>query len=322
MKYRELKAQIDETLAGPALGPEMVIGACEILAREIRGGKYDGLLGRYERTGEGAPGEGAPGGEAPDGGAPGGKPRGNAAGPGRLRAKVQEAARLLERAFLEEKLRRELPSVSGAVKRYPLGVLLHIGAGNQIGLPAYSVVEGLLAGNINLLKLPEGDDGISSFLLRRLTQIQPALRRYVHVFAIPSSDCRRMEQLASLADGIAVWGGDEAVRAVRALAGPAVKLIEWGHRVSFAYVDPREAGEEELRALAGNMLDTDQLLCSSCQGIYLDTEMCIRDRAAAEGVFEARLRGDQHRHAQLPAQLLPGLSLRHQGLHPVRPGGR
>ena len=272
MKYRELKAQIDESLAGPALGPEMVIGACEILAREIRGGKYDGLLGRYERTGEGAPGEGAPGGEAPDGGAPGGKPRGNAAGPGRLRAKVQEAARLLERAFLEEKLRRELPSVSGAVKRYPLGVLLHIGAGNQIGLPAYSVVEGLLAGNINLLKLPEGDDGISSFLLRRLTQIQPALRRYVHVFAIPSSDCRRMEQLASLADGIAVWGGDEAVRAVRALAGPAVKLIEWGHRVSFAYVDPREAGEEELRALAGNMLDTDQLLCSSCQGIYLDTE--------------------------------------------------
>ena len=62
------------------------------------------------------------------------------------------------------------------VRRYPLGVLLHVGAGNMEGLPAYSAVEGLLAGNINLLKLPENDNGISSFLLRRLAAIEPRLR--------------------------------------------------------------------------------------------------------------------------------------------------
>ena len=73
MKYRELKAQIDETLAGPALDPEVVIGACENLAREIRGGKYDGLLGRYERLGKEAGG---------------GSLQGKTAGSSFLRAKV------------------------------------------------------------------------------------------------------------------------------------------------------------------------------------------------------------------------------------------
>ena len=42
----------------------------------------------------------------------------------------------------------------------PLGVLLHIAAGNAEGLPFFSVVEGLLAGNINILKLPGMDDGV------------------------------------------------------------------------------------------------------------------------------------------------------------------
>ena len=36
------------------------------------------------------------------------------------------------------------------------------------------------------------------------------------------------EELAEAADGIVVWGGDEAVKAVRRLADPGTRLIEWG----------------------------------------------------------------------------------------------
>ena len=46
----------------------------------------------------------------------------------------------------------------------PLGILFHIAAGNVDLLPAYSVVEGLLVGNINILKLPTGDNGLSILL--------------------------------------------------------------------------------------------------------------------------------------------------------------
>ena len=191
-------------------------------------------------------------------------------------AQARHAARLLSRPCLEERLRWELPPSPEGVRRYPLGVLLHIGAGNMEGLPAYSVVEGLLAGNINLLKLSEHDNGISSFLLRRLVNIEPKLGPYLYVFRVSSTDRAAMKRLTSLADGIAVWGGDEAVRGVRELAGPSVKLIEWGHKISFAYATLKgvrgQGGGRQLRLLARHMLDTRQVLCSSCQGIYLDTE--------------------------------------------------
>jgi len=47
----------------------------------------------------------------------------------------------------------------------PSGVLLHIAAGNVDFLPAYSVLEGLLAGNIDLLKFPRGNKDLSLALL-------------------------------------------------------------------------------------------------------------------------------------------------------------
>ena len=50
-------------------------------------------------------------------------------------------------------------------KKVPLGVIMHIGAGNALGLAAFSVMEGLLTGNINILKLPEYEGGISLKIL-------------------------------------------------------------------------------------------------------------------------------------------------------------
>ena len=44
MKYEVLKARLARTLAGPPLEAETVVGACEILAREILDGKYDQVL--------------------------------------------------------------------------------------------------------------------------------------------------------------------------------------------------------------------------------------------------------------------------------------
>ena len=65
-----------------------------------------------------------------------------------------------------------------------------------------------------------------------------------------------MKRLAGLADGVVVWGGDGAVRGVRELAGPSVKLIEWGHKISFAYVTLKgvrgQDGGRQLRLLARN----------------------------------------------------------------------
>lgn len=153
----------------------------------------------------------------------------------------------------------------------PLGVLLHVAAGNVSGLPAFTAVEGLLTGNINLVKLPREDRGLSLAILSELAGQQPQLAPFLYAFDLPSSNTAALKRLAGLADGIVTWGGDGAVQAMRAMAGPGCKLIEWGHRLSFAYITEYQNHPQELAELAGHIVATGGLLCSSCQVIFLDT---------------------------------------------------
>lgn len=154
----------------------------------------------------------------------------------------------------------------------PLGVLFHITAGNVDGLPFMSLLDGLLTGNINIVKLPKEEGGITVLLLEELIKIEPSLREYIYVFDYSSKDINSMRKLAKVADAIVVWGGDDAVSAVRKMADPNTKIIEWGHKISFAYVTKEGAKEDALRKLALHICLTNQLFCSSCQGIFLDTD--------------------------------------------------
>lgn len=186
----------------------------------------------------------------------------------------------------------------GAIEKRlePLGILFHIAAGNAEGLPFFSVIEGLLAGNVNILKLPSMDDGISVMLLREMIKEEPELAPYVCVLDVASTNVKILKTLADMADAIVVWGGDAAVGAARSMASPETQIISWGHKLSFAYlsaaavrkivsddvadVDKKVVGESdresryerELYDLAHHICATNQLLCSSCQGIFVDTE--------------------------------------------------
>lgn len=253
-----LEARINRTLARDRLPAETVIRALDILGQRAATGEFDGLLREHGVDGSDA-----------------------------LAAQVRGAAGLLSRPYLTYRLETELGrdfflprtgrafAGSGTVQTVPmpLGTLFHISAGNMDFLPAYTVAEGLLTGNVNLLKLPKADNGLTLLALRTLTDIEPALRDYLYVFDTPSDDLAAMRKMAALADGIVVWGGDAAVRAARAMAAPGAKLIEWGHRLGFAYLTAvwRE-NPDALEALADHLIRTEQLLCSACQVIYLDTD--------------------------------------------------
>lgn len=250
----KLPEWIAETSAAVPLAPECVVAACDALARRVGAGAYDALVRKLIADGI------------------------------VTQAQVEQAAHFFRRETLEYKLKTELgaerfpvrdtpPGSCFAVERRlaPLGVLLHIAAGNVDALPAYSVAEGLLTGNINLLKLPQADAGLSVLLLAALTEIEPRIIPYLYVFDTPSSDVNTMQKLAAFADGIVVWGGDEATAAARRLAPLNAKVIEWGHKLSFAYATA-EASDKELAGLARQIVSTKQLLCSSCQGVFVDTD--------------------------------------------------
>lgn len=154
---------------------------------------------------------------------------------------------------------------------YPLGVIMHIGAGNTLGLSAFSVIEGLLSGNINILKLPENESGLSVKLLMRLIQIEPRLKPYIYVLDVSSKNKEVISQLIEVANAVVVWGSDEAIRAIRQLAPPSLAIIEWGHRLSFAYFTQNENDEKDLHGLARDICLTDQLYCNSPQCVFYET---------------------------------------------------
>lgn len=183
--------------------------------------------------------------------------------------------RLIEREFgdwAERTLQPENFNRSVRQKWAPLGALLHISAGNADALPAFSVIEGLLTENVNILKLPGGGDELSLLILEELIGIEPRIAEKIFVFDTPSDDTAAMERLADAADAVVVWGGDAAVSAVRSMAKPDTRIVEWGHKISFAYVSGDGMPDGELMELARHICETNQLLCNSCQGIYVDTD--------------------------------------------------
>lgn len=259
-----LAEEINHTRARLTLEAETVIAAIEGLTQRLDRGELDALLTQYATP--------------------------------QMLAALDDIRPALSRAALEEKLRTELgpsgPAGTDRIdsKRYPLGTLFHVTAGNVAGLPAFSAVEGLLTGNINLIKLPRGDKGLTLAILSQLVEQEPRLAPFLYAFDIPSSDKTTMQALADLADGLVVWGGDDAVRACRAMAPVGCKLMEWGHRLSFAYIAGFEDKDAELSALARHIVQTGGLLCSSCQVIFLDTEDLERAEAFCRD-FLPRLEG-------------------------------
>ena len=199
----------------------------------------------------------------------------------KARRELQKVKLMTSKEYLQHRIKIELGSSLGSFTPYgenasvrqewkPLGVLLHIAAGNVDALPVFSVIEGLLTGNINILKLPENDDGLSVTVLQALIAIEPLIAEYVFVFDYSSHDVEAMKKMANAADAIVIWGGDAAVSAVRNMASPDTRIIEWGHKISFAYISG-DASDSELEGIAYNICDTNQLFCNSCQGIFIDT---------------------------------------------------
>lgn len=238
-----LERDIPRVLGGPPLEADAVLDALDALGSELDSGALDPLIAQF----------------APPG----------------AREELDRVRPQIGRAALEARLELELGGLSGPrpfgrAEVRPLGVLLHVAPGNMAGLPAFTAVEGLLTGNLNLVKLPRGDRGLTPAVFRKLTELEPRLAPWLYAFDVPSGDTASLRRLAALADGIVTWGGDGAVSAVRELAPAGCRLVEWGHRLSFVYLSGWEG--IDLSGLADHIVSTGGLLCSSCQVIFLDTD--------------------------------------------------
>lgn len=232
-----------------------------------------------------------------------------------IRSAKEGAAAILDKDALHLKIRRELGDMPLDITRHaarenalegwvPLGVLGHVTSANDAMLPFLSAVEGLITGNINIVKTARGAGTVAVTLAEALCDIDQSLRPYMHVYPISSSDEASLSALFGLCDAIAVWGSDSAVAGVRRLAPAGTPVIAWGHRISFAYVTHAGKSAETLRGIAHDACINEQQACSAPQLVYYETESREELLAFAKEMHEAlaQVSGKNPLHAMTDAE--------------------
>ena len=198
---------------------------------------------------------------------------------------IRETAEILKKPYLEEKVKHEFGRINPFKisrinfasdifeGRVPLGTVLHIAPGNSPAIGFLTVIESLLCGNVNILKDTHRNGLFSILMLQKLGEILPDIKPLLYGFHISSSDEELMNKLFNIVDGVAVWGGDEAISAIRSSVPPGVRLIEWGHKISFAYFTPEAAEDSRLlEQLSHDICRMEQQACASPQVFYIDTD--------------------------------------------------
>lgn len=254
-----LAAHIDATLPQP-FPQQALLAACASVSRQLLGqtGCHGALLQEALRTST-----------ASD-----------------AKAMLQAMAAILEPEALHEKLRSELGShYPGSLqRRYPgrqyeawmaCGCVVHIAPSNVFTVAALGLVEGLLTGNVNVVKTSARDGHVAQLFAQALVQadVSGRLKNYIAVLALPSSHQQALRQIMACADAVSAWGGEKAIAAVRGLVPGHARLIPWGHKVSFGYL-AAECLEDDgaLQAFALDVCRLDQQACSSPQTLMVETD--------------------------------------------------
>ncbi len=194
----------------------------------------------------------------------------------------------LKRGSLEALMRREFGDdhLAGSwrcegrarLRAHPVGLVGHWPAGNVEVQPLLSAVCALLGGNAALVRVPPALADAVDALLAPLAEADPdgRLARRLATVSFAGTDRRCHETMARHADGAMIWGGAEAVTAVRSLPFPHwTRLTIFGPRTSLAVMDREawqdaDARERWCTRLARDVWQFEQQACSSPQTLCVE----------------------------------------------------
>lgn len=157
----------------------------------------------------------------------------------------------------------------------PLGVQIHIVPGNALQVGVLSMLEGLMAGNINILKNTSRNGNFAQLFMKELIECDATgiLKHFIYLFEISSKQEDLIQKLINQADLVTVWGGEEAVKSVRNMCPPGVRVVDWGHKISFAYFAEKLIDDKtSIDALAEDICRRNQQACTSPQCVLVETE--------------------------------------------------
>jgi len=165
----------------------------------------------------------------------------------------------------------------------PIGVLLQVLSGNVFLVGIGSFVEGVLTGNVSILKLASAETKFMPWFCESLRECDPdgVLSRSVALVDYAWDQHDVIAALKQGVDGVVVWGGEQAVRAYRDGLPARTRLVVFGPKLSAALVTReglRHTGvPETARRLAREMSIWDQNACTAPQLCFVEGEEGARE---------------------------------------------
>jgi hypothetical protein len=183
----------------------------------------------------------------------------------------------------------------------------HFFSGNVPGVAVTSLIRALLVRSASLGKSAVGEPLLAALFARALAEEDAQLGRCLAVTYWPGGEGEMESVALARAEAVIVYGGNEAVRSVRARVPPSARFLGYGHRISFGVLARERLDRQGARSLADRAaLDAatfDQQGCVSPHLFYAEEggEVSPREWAGMLGESFARLED------QLPrGKLAPG----------------
>lgn len=145
------------------------------------------------------------------------------------------------RAANLDKLKKDYLAQNSALRR-GLGAVFHIAPANVPTNFAYSLAAALLAGNANIVRLPQREFLQSEIICEAIEQIlssteHEALREMITIISYDRNDAIT-EEISAFANGRIIWGGDATIKAIRQIPlTPRGVEIAFADRYSLALID-------------------------------------------------------------------------------------
>ena len=252
VKMESLADEIAQTL-NETLHTEELLIACDTFSQQLKEGKYPELREAMLNDGISNPDE-----------------------------ILNNLAGFLTRKALEKKLKSELGTVEPfKIQRVdykephyeawsPMGVLVHITAGNSPIVAPMATVEGLLSGNINIIKVANNAGSFPALFFEILGK-HANIGKFIYMLSISSKQTDELQQIIDLADCVSAWGGEEAIKSIREMTPQGIPVVAWGHKISFAYLTSDAICDKTVDDLVHSICRNEQRSCSSPQCVMMDT---------------------------------------------------
>jgi len=168
---------------------------------------------------------------------------------------------------------------------------LHVFSGNVPGVAVTSLIRALLVRGASLGKTALDEPVLPVLFARALRSVAPAIADTVAVTYWASGQTELLDAAASEADVAVVYGGSDAVRALRRAAAPNTRVVAHGPRLSIGFVGRGALRNvESARKLAASIARAtatfDQQGCVSPHAVFVQLGAPVEPRELAEFITE------------------------------------